>query len=159
MPATEPEVFDTLLSSQKPQEAVLLAYGLFGKQKVEWERYMQQQTGQRPTRPQVDTWISNLPHGTYNAYLTQAEQMLSRRSNPLSEIHRVGEEIIAQVADANSFLKQLRLAIITTVLTPIIIGGLLAIAVGYERLTPYWQDFENKLHQIFVAKADTLPPK
>jgi hypothetical protein len=159
MPATEPEVFDTLLSSQKPQEVVLLAYGLFGQKKVEWERYIQQQSGQRPTRPQVDSWISNLPHGTYNGYLTQAEQLLSRRSNPITEMHRVGEEIIAKVADANSFLKQLRLAVATSILSPIIIGGLIAIAVSYHAFAPYWDQFENKIHNMFAANAEQAPTK
>jgi hypothetical protein len=159
MATTEPEVMDILLSSQKPPEVVLLAYGLFGQKKIDWEKYTQQQSGQRPTRPQVDNWISQQTHTTFSGFLTQAEQILNRRQSPTTEMRRVGDEIIAKVEDANSFLKQLRLAIITTVLTPIIIGGLIAVAVGYDRLTPYWQKFEDKLHNMFVASAETIPPK
>jgi hypothetical protein len=159
MPTTEPEVLDTLLNSQKSRDVVLLAYGLFGEKKVDWERHTQQQTGQRPTRPQIDIWISQKTQADFGGYLTQAEQILNRRQSPTTEMHRIGEEIISRVEDANSFFKQLRLAIATSVLTPIIVGGLLFVAVSYEKVGPYWEKFEQELHNLFVAKAAPMPPK
>jgi hypothetical protein len=84
------------------------------------------------------TWISNLPPGTYAGFLPKAEQLLNRRSNPLSEMQRLGEEIISRVESANSLVKQLRLAVATSILSPIMIGCLIAIAVGYNNYAPLW---------------------
>lgn len=158
MPSTEPEVLDRFLNSHRPQDIALLAFGLFGKQKVEWQKFIHQQSSQWPTKAQVEAWISNLPHATYDGLLKDAEQMITRRSNPIAEMQRVGDEILAQVAVANSFFKQLRLAIATSVLTPLIVGGLLFVAVSYEKLGPYWDKFEQELRNIFVAKAAPMPP-
>lgn len=159
MPANEPEVLERFLNSQRPHDVALLAFGLFGKQKVEWQKFIHQQSGQWPTKAQVEAWISNLPHATYDGLLKDAEQMIARRSNPIAEMQRVGDEILAQVAVANSFFKQLRLAIATSILTPMIVGGLLATAVFYDRLTPYWDRFEKKMHEMLLPKAEAKPPE
>jgi len=91
--------------------------------------------------------------------IRDAREAFEVAARVVREVKDVGSTIIADVNNANSFWKQLRLALVTSILSPIIIGVLIFLGVTYRAYVPYWEDLQNKFQKASVISTEHTASK
>jgi hypothetical protein len=144
MPANDREVFEYLTADQStPIEIDMLTFAIFANEKHEWMKLSEQQKGRPPTQDEIDDWTSNLTDWRVAQMRHEAAQFfdISARAYLGEEIAAGKEEVlrsslIREVKAAGSFWKQMTIALATAILAPLIIGGVIAFALTYDRIVP-----------------------
>ncbi|NTH42734.1 hypothetical protein G6L20_32330 [Agrobacterium rhizogenes] len=144
MPKDDLETFAHLTAHQVTSyEINLLTYALFADEKAKWIEHFATQHGSAPKTADIQNWISNITDQHFEHMRLKAARYfdVAAREYMRSEIEQ-GEKailettIIKEVKAAGSFWRQIGMAILTAVLAPIIIGGILAAFLAYNEVFP-----------------------
>jgi hypothetical protein len=142
--SSDRDVFDKLTSDpESSREIDFIAYAMFAYEKSEWMRHWEKSKGQPPTSTEIDNWISNLTDYQFNQMRAKAFEFFdtAARDYLADEIEAARQEalrsaIVTEVKASGGFWRQLSLALITAVLAPIIIGGVIALSLIYNDWFP-----------------------
>ncbi len=162
MPVNEHEVFEHLTSSKDTSvEIDFLSYAIFAYQKREWIRHFEtSHQGAAPTQADIDHWISNLTDlnfremqesavnvfdGAARAYL--ADELEAAKQDALRSV------IVREVKSAGAWYKQLAMALLMAILTPLILGGILAAGYFYS-LIPTPADFAKRFESSAPTQSE-----
>ena len=163
----------------------LLAYGLFAEEKARWTEQFAAQNKTMPTNNQERNWIRSLApeyfahrlrdaRALFEAYaynhknsITPEQVAISKMISELSELKSkiysemrdVGAMIAFDVKSGSTFWKQLRPALASAILSPIIIAVLIGFPVTYDQHHPYWDDLKNRLHGSVAAAGEYILSK
>lgn len=162
MPANDRELFDQLRADpDTPAEIDFLTYAIFANEKSEWIKLFEQQKSRAPSQEEIDDWICNLTEWRLSQMRQEAVQFFdgAARRYLEEEIAEGQEEVlrsalIREVKAAGSFGRQMAIALATAILAPLIIGGVIAFALTYDRAVPTLSGISERLQ----AKG-TEPPK
>ncbi len=164
MPNNDREVFEHLTSDKDTSLHLdFLAYAVFAAEKREWMKLWESQhQGTAPSQADIDNWISNLTESQFNGmrgsaegfFLAAADEYLEQQ---LTEERRniLRNAIVSEVKSASDWRKQLGMALLTAIVAPLILGGLIAAALFYSTyLTP--AEIARRLHPPAADQA--VPP-
>jgi hypothetical protein len=177
MPTTDREVLSHFSDQAEDRGTALLAYGLFAEEKARWAGQFAAQNKTMPTNNQERAWIRNLTAEYFARRLADAKtlfeayaynrkdsitperaamsKMISElselKSRIYSEMRDVGATIAFDVRSGDTFWKQLRLALASAILSPVILALFIAFAGAYHQHLPYWDDLKNRLQGSFAA--------
>jgi hypothetical protein len=134
MPKSDLEVFERLTQdADTATEINFIAYAMFAFEKKEWIEHHVKISGHPPTQEQIDSWISNITDFQFQNMREKAIDFFddSARNYLEEEIAQAKQEvlesaIIQKVQSASAFWKQLATALLTAILAPILLGGILA---------------------------------
>ena len=162
MPANEHEVFEHLTSSKDTNlEIDFLSYAIFAYQKREWiEHFKVSHQGTVPTQVDIDYWISNLTDFNFSEMQVAAVNVFdgAARAYLGDELEAAKQEalrsvIVREVKSAGAWYKQLAMALLIAILTPLILGGILAAGYFYS-LIPTPADFAKRFESSTPAQND-----
>lgn len=144
MPANDRELFDQLRADpDTPAEIDFLTYAIFANDKSEWIKLFEKQKGRPPSQDEIDEWIANLTDWRLSQMRQEAVQFFDQAARRyLEEEIAEGQEevlrsaLIREVRAAGAFWKQMAIALATAILAPVIIGGMVAFALTYDRIAP-----------------------
>lgn len=153
MPANDRELFDQLRADvETPAEIDFLTYAIFANEKSEWIRLFEKRNGQPPGQNDIDEWIANLTDWRLAQMRQEAVQFFdgAARRYLEDEIAEAQQEVlrsalVREVRAAGSFWRQLAMALATAILAPIIIGGIIAFALTYDRVNPTFGSISGRL--------------
>lgn len=148
MPSSDQEVFEKLTGdAETPDELASITYALFAHERREWIRHHEQHRGVQPTASDIQSWIGNLTDSQFAQMRTQAAGFFdaAARSYLADEIEArermaLQDAIVREVKTAGAFWRQFAIALLTSILAPIIIGGVIAAALVYNDRFPSIRD-------------------
>lgn len=178
MLTTDREVLSHFSGEAADRGTALLAYGLFAEEKARWAEQFAAQNRTMPTNNQERNWIRGLTAEYFAGKLGDARtlfeayaynrkdsitperaataKMISElselKSRIYSEMRDVGATIAFDIKTGGTFWKQLRPALASAILSPVILALFIGFAVTYYQHIPYWDDLKNRL-QGSVATA------
>lgn len=144
MPANDREVFQYLTSNpDTPIEIDLLTFAIFAQEMREWHKLIENQRQAPPTQPEIDAWVSQITVWRFDQMREEAARFFDNaaRAYLSEEIENLKKQvfqdtIIREVKAAGGFWRQLALAVIGAVLSPLIIGLIIASALLYDKWYP-----------------------
>jgi len=180
MPTTDREVLSHFSDEAGDRGTALLAYGVFAEEKAKWAEQFAAQNRTVPTNNQERNWIRSLAPEYFARKLGEARtlfeahaynrkdsitpeqaatsKMISElselKSRIYSEMRDVGAAIASDVKSGGTFWKQLRPALTSAILSPILLALLVGFVIAYHQNLPYWDDLKNKLQGSFAAAAE-----
>lgn len=142
MPGNDREVFDLFRTTGTAAlEVRYLAFALFTYEKSEWADHFAKRNGRPPAQADVDDWIANLSDHRFEDLRRQAVDLFDlaardylRDEMEAADERALGSAIVAQVRSAGTFWKQLGLALVTAIVAPILLGGIILGAKYYSSL-------------------------
>jgi len=178
MPTTDREVLSHFSGEAGDRRTALLAYGLFAEEKARWAEQFAAQNRTMPTNNQERNWIRSLTpeyfvrrigdaRTLFEAYAYDRKdsitpeqlataKMISElselKSRIYSEMRDIGATIAFDIKRGGTFWKQLRPALASAIVSPVILALLIGFAVAYHQNLPYWNDLKNRL-QGSIATA------
>lgn len=171
MPSNDREVFDHLTATGNEYGAHidLLTYANFAAEKKEWMLLFESKNERPPDQSEIDGWISGVSEYQFNRmrsaaidfFAEAAESYLQdRMKEHKAEI--MTSTVISEVKAANVWWKQLSFALITALISPILLGLILVGTGAYARLVPTAQDVAKWMDQrpapISGANAPAIGP-
>ena len=145
MPSNDREVFDHLASQaevgKQERQIAFLSYALFAYEKREWIKlFKSKNADEESSQADIDGWISNITGSLYTTWRNEAERFFVDAADAYFEDRFLGEReailrsaIVSEVKAAGSFGRQLGIALATAILAPLIIGGVIALAIVYDK--------------------------
>ena len=155
MPRTDREVFDYLRQdAPTPVEIDFLAYSVLHS-KNQWFEQLEETTGSPPSAADVDRWIADIAPTHFLTMREDAARLFDATARkylaPVIEEQKaeaVRRSILAEVKGAGSVWRQMLIALVTAILAPLIIGGVIASALTYDRMAPtasgIWKSLEGR---------------
>lgn len=133
MPASDREAFDLFRANGSTvMEVRYLAHALFAFEKSEWMDHFAQRTGRSPTQADIDIWIADQSDHRFADMRKQAVDLFDvaarnyfRDEMEAADERALSSAIVAQVRSAGAFWKQLAMALITAIVAPLILGGVI----------------------------------
>lgn len=158
MPNNDREVFEHLTSTEGTSLQIdFLTYAVFASEKREWIKLFESRNaGRSPSQSDIDNWISNLTDSQFTGMRIGAQGFFVEAANSFFEDRLEAERaeilrsaVVREVKSASAWWKQLVMALITAIVAPLILGGLLA-AGYFWSLLPSPGDLANRLrpHQV-----------
>jgi hypothetical protein len=180
MPTTDREVLSHFSDEAGDRGTALLAYGLFAEEKARWAEQFAAQNRRIATGNQERNWIRSLPSEYFARKLSEARTLLEAyaynrkdsitpeqaatskmiselselKSRIYSEMRDLGAAIAFDVKRGGTFWKQLRPALASAILSPVILILLIGFVVAYHNHLPYWDDLKNRLQGSFAAAGE-----
>ena len=145
MPKNDREVFEHVISdNETPLQIDFLTYAVFAHEKREWIKLFQSQhDGQVPQQADIDTWISNITDSQFHGMRSSAQVFFVEAANAYFEDRIEAEKqeilrsvIVTEVKAAGALWKQVAIAVLTTVLAPIMIGLIIAAFYFFDKNMP-----------------------
>ncbi|MBU1315694.1 MAG: hypothetical protein KJ947_15805 [Alphaproteobacteria bacterium] len=144
MPRNDQETFAHLTAQPDTSyEINLLTYALFADEKSKWIEHFFNQHGTSPSAEQTEQWISNITDQHFEhmrlkaaRYFDAAARLYMREEMDEEKKNVLESSIIKEVKAAGSFWRQIGTAVLTAVLAPIIIGGVIAASLAYNDVFP-----------------------
>ena len=162
MPSNDREVFQHLTSDPNHSDVSnFLTYAQFAFDRREWFAHRTQEDGREPTEEMVAAWTMNhTPHSfeqlrlraqsffdyaardymqdeIEGARLEVLQSGVLREVANATKVQELGlKATLEQVKSAGALWRQAAIALLTAILAPIIIGGILALALLGERAMP-----------------------
>lgn len=144
MPRNDQETFIHLtVQTDTSYEINLLTYALYADEKAKWIEHFAIQNGKSPSIADTERWISNITDQHFEHMRLKAARYFdaAAREYMRAEIEQGKKDvletsIIKEVKAAGSFWRQIGIAILTAVLAPIIIGGIIAAFLAYNEIFP-----------------------
>lgn len=144
MPKDDRDVFDYFRADQdSPIEIDLPTYALYAFEKYQWHEQFQLEHGRPPDPADIDRWINDITPNRFKNMREEAARLFdnSARTYLADEIEAqkqqaVRSSILNEVKAAGAFWRQMAVALVTAILAPLIIGGLIAAALTYDRVIP-----------------------
>lgn len=171
MPTSDKEVFQELTSATEHSEVSnFLTYAIFAFDRRDWIDTFTKKHKREPDQAEIEAWIANLtPHSFDQMRLRaaaffeaaaqdfMAEDIEAARQETLQggvlrevraavEVQNAGlARTLAEVRSAGSFWKQLGLQTLTSIIAPLLVGGVIAAAVVFSDKLPSAQEVANIL--------------
>lgn len=153
MPNTDKEVFNHLSSDPNTEAEIdYFTYVIYSIEKYEWIDHVETVTGNPPPLEELTRWISQITPVRYANMREKAAQLFdsAARRYLQAEIEKqkaeaVRTSILSEVKAAGAFWKQLAVALVTAILAPVIIGGIIAAVLAYDRVVPTATDVQDRL--------------
>lgn len=145
MPANDREVLRYLAGNGDPVEPIdLLTFAMFAYEREAWlKHYAGQNSGNEPSQTEIDNWTANISEYHFESLRQQAVAFFDTASreylkNEIADATKRALEtaIIAEVKSAASWHRQFGIAVVTAVLTPIILGLAVAGILSAGRYMP-----------------------
>ena len=144
MPANDREVFEYLTSNpDTPIEIDLLTFAIFAQERREWHKLVESQKNAPPTQAEMDAWVSQITEWRFDQMRDEAIRFFdsAARAYLADEMEAAKtavfqDTIIREVKAAGGLWRQLFLALIAAILAPLIIGGIIAVAINYDKFYP-----------------------
>lgn len=151
MPKDDLEVFEHLLSDEDTKvEIDYLSYSIFAHRKRYWIEKFNELNGKKPNQNEIDNWISQLSDYEFHMMRVEAAEFFhnaaadymedkiaaARKQGSNDAIAASVDAINAQIRSLGRFRNQLLIALMTAVLTPIILGGSILFLKTYEDRMP-----------------------
>ncbi len=146
MPNNDREVFEHLTSAPDTSIHVdFLTYAVFAHEKREWMKLWESQhAGASPSQADIDNWITNITESLYASMRTEGERFFLEAADAYLEQQLADERrnilrdaIVSEVRAASVWWKQLGMALMTAIVAPLILGGIIYAAGLYSRyVTP-----------------------
>ena len=142
MPRNDREVFAYLVEDDdRTRQIDYLTFALFAHEKREWIRlYEAHHKDQSPSQAEIDNWISNLTDSQFLSMRSSAESFFVEAANAYFEDRLEAEReailrsaIVSEVKAAGAWWKQVGIALLTTIVSPLIIGMVIAAAYFYDK--------------------------
>lgn len=137
MPRNDREVFAYLVENDDaPLQIDYLTFAIFAHEKREWAKlYESQHAQQAPSQADIDNWISNLTESQFVGMRSSAESFFIEAANVYFQDRLEAEReailrsaIVSEVKAAGAWWKQVGIALLTTIVSPLIIGVVIAAA-------------------------------
>jgi hypothetical protein len=153
MPANDREVWNYLRGDvETPTELDFISYSIYAFEKYDWVEQFEKDTGHIPSQADIDQWISHITPNRFNSIRKAAAELfdIAARRYLADEIaeerqHAVDTSILDAVKSASAFWKQAALALITAILAPLIIGGMILAVGAYDHFYPTATDVSRAL--------------
>lgn len=144
MPRDDREVFEHLCADKlTSREIGYLAYAKYAFEKYEWMQDYQAERGEMPSQAEIDAWISQITRSRFVVMREEAARLfdVAAREYLKADIEAekekaVNKSILAEVRAAGSVWKQLLIAVFTSILAPLILGGVIVAALTWDRFAP-----------------------
>jgi len=144
MPKNDLETFTHLAAHPDTSyEINLLTYAVFADEKSQWIEHFTRQNGNAPSTADIEQWISNVTDQHFEHMRLKAARYFdtAARDYLMAEIEQgkkdvLESSIVKEVKAAGSFWRQIGIAVLTAVLAPIIIGGVIAAFFAYNEVFP-----------------------
>ncbi|MCJ2074492.1 hypothetical protein MKK68_02305 [Methylobacterium sp. E-016] len=161
MPENDREVFDRITEGDAEPVEDFLTYAIFAYQRREWVRHYIDRNGDMPAPNDIDTWIGNLTNYDFDQMRTRAATVfdLAARTYMAPDVEAAREDglrdallrevrgatdlqkselgaAVATVKAAGSFWTQLGVALLTAIIAPLIIGGVIVFALAFSDRFP-----------------------
>ncbi|WP_152047136.1 hypothetical protein [Aureimonas psammosilenae] len=144
MPRNDQETFAHLISNPNVSyEINLLSYALFADEKAKWVEHFTALHGSQPSSADTENWVSNITDQHFEHMRLKAARFFdaAAREYLAKEFDQEKKEvlqskIISEVKAAGAFWRQMAIAILTAVLAPVIIGGIIAAFLAYNEVFP-----------------------
>lgn len=142
MPRNDRDVFAYLVGNEGSTLQIdYLTFALFAHEKREWIRlYESQHEDQSPSQAEIDNWISNLTDSQFVSMRSSAESFFVEAATAYFEDRLEAEReailrstIVSEVRAAGAWWKQVGIALLTTIVSPLIIGVIIAAAYFYDK--------------------------
>lgn len=141
MPANDREVLRYLTASEDTAEAEdLLTFAMFAYERDEWIKHYAELHGNEPNQAEIDSWTANISDYHFASlrqkaitFFDTAARDYLRDEMSLARQQAIEEEIVTRVRAASAWWRQFAIAVITAVLTPIILGAILASILAYNK--------------------------
>lgn len=165
MPANDREVFQYLTSDpDTPIEIDLLTFAIFAQELREWHNLIESQRKAPPTQPEIDAWVSQITTWRFDQMREEAVRFFDKaaRAYLADEIEDLKTQvfqdtIIREVKAAGGFWRQLALAVIGAVLSPLIIGLIIASALLYDKWYPTIGSVSDHAKPSVTTPPSSLP--
>jgi hypothetical protein len=166
MPINDLEVFDRFLAEDGTDiEIDYLAYAVFAFRKACWSDRWLEVNGNPPNQQEIDTWITGLSEYDFSRMRDEAVDVfdIAARRYMREDIEQAREEgckesyastiveVKSQIISVGRFRNQLLIALMTAIMTPIILGGSIILLRAFE-------DYMPKIFQISGGTQSTNPP-
>jgi hypothetical protein len=144
MPGNDREVFLYLKSDETTPEAEdLLTFAMFAYEKDEWIKHYADKHGSEPTQVEIDNWTANITDYHFArmrekaaTFFDTAAREYLRDEIAAGKQQVLESEIVNRVRAAGAFWKQLVIALVTAVLTPILLGAVIGGILTYNQVVP-----------------------
>ena len=144
MPQTDREVFEYFTAdASSSKEIDYLAYAIFAHEKNEWLKHFAKKNAAEAKPADIDRWISNLTDSQLNGMINAAVEFFDQaaRANLAEDIDWAAADalksaILTEVKAASAFWKQLAMALVTALLAPIILGGVIFLLLFFSDRMP-----------------------
>ena len=144
MPANDRDIWEHFLRNQDtPAEVDFLAYSIYVHEKYDWVKKYERKFGKPPSQAEIDKWIEDITPRRLETMDRNAVALFDNAARryladeiEAQQKQAVDQSILREVRSATSLTKQIALAVITAVLTPLILGALVAAAYSYDRFMP-----------------------
>lgn len=144
MPANDREVFEYLKADQETAvEIDFLTFAIFAHERQQWCELFEKQNGHQPSQAEIDQWISQITNWRFEQMREEAVRFfdIAARIYLEDEMEEAKtavfqDTIIREVKAAGGFWRQLFLALMAAILAPLIIGGIIAVAIVYDKFYP-----------------------
>jgi hypothetical protein len=168
MPDNDREVFDRLTEGDAEPVEDFLTYAIFAFQRREWVGHFTARRGTPPAPGDIDAWIGNLTDYDFDQMRTRAATVfdLAARAYMAPDVEAAREEAlrdallreirgvtevqkselgaaVASVKAAGSFWTQLGVALLTAIIAPLIIGGVIVFALAFSDRFPSIRDIAH----------------
>jgi hypothetical protein len=165
LPRSDKEVFDHLCKDSRwPLELHFLTYATYVFQQYQWWDQFQADNGSPPGPLDISRWIADITPARFDVMREDAARLFddAARAYLGEEIEAQKQEavrtsILSEVKAAGSFWRQLATALITAILAPLIIGGMIAAALTYDHFAPVAGDVARRFGSPPAAPASPAP--
>lgn len=152
-PTNDKEVFDLFQAdADTPLSLDFITYAIFSFEKYQWHMHFEAMNARPPTQVETDGWIAQLTAFRFSGMREEAARFFDaaareylREEMQADRERAVASSIVAEVRAAGAWWRQLAIALATSILAPIIIGGMIAAALTYDRTAPTPTDLSRRL--------------
>ena len=137
-----------------PVEIDLLTYAVFAFEKYQWFEQVEKSTGSPPNAVDIERWIADITPLRFSNMREEAARLFDATARrylaPVMEeqtAKAINESILAEVKSAGSVWRQALIALIMAILAPVIIGGVIAAVLTYDRNAPSATEVLHRLDQ------------
>lgn len=170
MPNSPLDVFERLVGNddQGPDVARLISYGLFARDLSRWHKHrisIASVGDSAPTHEEINDHVrKDLSEEYFLELENKGLELFGRASLDFLEdyieqqkVDAVSESILGEVRKAGGFGRQLLFALIAAILTPIILGGVVAGVLIWDRYSPVPGSLARRIAPP-ENSTTTLPP-
>jgi hypothetical protein len=136
------EIFLHISNNDKTSlETDFMTYAVYAFEKYQWVEQCRLRIGAFPTETETNRWISEITDYRLASFREEAARLFDAGARnylkdelEVEKRRAVDESILNEVKASGSFWRQIGIALITSILAPLIIGAMIVAALAYERV-------------------------
>jgi hypothetical protein len=142
MPRNDREVWE-LITKDDGSEIAYLTYAIYAFEKYDFAKHFETIHGRPASQDDVDRWIAQVTPARFASMRLKAADLFDRAARAylaadIEEQKRaaVNASIASTLLSASSWWKQLGIAVVTAVVTPIVLGAAIVSIIHYDEYFP-----------------------